>query len=142
MCLVVKNSNTFVLFVKVSSHQKYGKLLPKLYVMPHIIGYKNHSELIPGEWKCSDGWNYIEGICYRLVTSQNNITEEYSCNEANQACMNLNGTLADINSVKDIILSYLNVKIRLQIKETLQIQNYSANKSLNVNIDSFECKLW
>ena len=36
----------------------------------------------------------------------------------------------------------LGVKIKLQIKETLQIQNYSANKSLNVNIDSFECKLW
>ena len=34
------------------------------------------------------------------------------------------------------------MKIRLQIKETLQISQYSANKSLNVNIDSFECKLW
>ena len=37
---------------------------------------------------------------------------------------------------------YDKMKIRLQIKETLQISQYSANKSLNVNIDSFECKLW
>ena len=27
-------------------------------------------------------------------------------------------------------------------KETLQIDHYAAHKSLNVNIDSFECKLW
>jgi predicted GIY-YIG superfamily endonuclease len=35
-----------------------------------------------------------------------------------------------------------NIKIRLQVKETLQISHHAANKSLNVNIDSFECKLW
>ena len=34
------------------------------------------------------------------------------------------------------------IKLRLQVKETLQIYQHSANKSLNINIDSFECKLW
>ena len=34
------------------------------------------------------------------------------------------------------------IKLRLQVKETLQIYQYSANKSLKVNIYSFECKLW
>ena len=34
------------------------------------------------------------------------------------------------------------MKLRLQVKETLQIDHYAAHKSLNVNIDSFECKLW
>ena len=33
-------------------------------------------------------------------------------------------------------------QIRLQIMETRLIKNLSAYKSLNVNIDSFECKLW
>ena len=94
--------------------KKYDNLLPKLYVMPHLIGYKKYSELIPGEWKCPDGWNYIEGRCYRLVTSPNNITEEYSCDEANKACMSFSGTLADINNVKDIILSYLKVWLHVE----------------------------
>ena len=42
------------------------------------------------------------------------------------------------------IIGYANMKIRLQNEEILQISKYSANKSLNVNIDSFEtlCKLW
>ena len=40
------------------------------------------------------------------------------------------------------IIGHDNVKLRLQVKETLQIDHYAAHKSLNVNIDSFECKLW
>ena len=40
------------------------------------------------------------------------------------------------------ILSADSVKLRLQIKETLLIQKHEANKSLNVNLKSFECKLW
>ena len=40
------------------------------------------------------------------------------------------------------ILSSDSVKLRLQIKETLLIQKHEANKSLNVNLKSFECKLW
>ena len=33
-------------------------------------------------------------------------------------------------------------KMRLLVKETLSIIGQSANKSLNVNVKSFECKLW
>ena len=35
------------------------------------------------------------------------------------------------------------IKLRLQVRETLQINQYrpSANKSLIINIDSFKCKL-
>ena len=40
------------------------------------------------------------------------------------------------------ILASDNIKIRLQIKEILLIKDLAAYKSLNVNIDSFECKLW
>ena len=40
------------------------------------------------------------------------------------------------------VLTSDNVKLRLQIKETLLIQQLAAHKSLNVNIDSFECRLW
>ena len=39
------------------------------------------------------------------------------------------------------VLTSDNVKLR-QIKETLLIQQLAAHKSLNVNIDSFECRLW
>ena len=35
-----------------------------------------------------------------------------------------------------------NVKLRLKIKQTLLIQQLAAHKSLNVNIYSFECRLW
>ena len=37
---------------------------------------------------------------------------------------------------------YHNIKIRLQIKETLLIKDLAAYRSLNVNINSFKCKLW
>ena len=40
------------------------------------------------------------------------------------------------------VLASDNIKIRLQVKETLLIKELAAYKSLNVNIDSFECKLW
>jgi predicted GIY-YIG superfamily endonuclease len=40
------------------------------------------------------------------------------------------------------IIASDNIKLRLQIKETLQINQYAAFDSLNVNIESFECKLW
>ena len=33
-------------------------------------------------------------------------------------------------------------KIRLQIKETLNIKQFAAYRSLNVNIKSYDCKLW
>ena len=33
-------------------------------------------------------------------------------------------------------------KMRLLVKETLSKIGQSANKSLNVNVKSFECKLW
>ena len=33
-------------------------------------------------------------------------------------------------------------KMRLLVKEILSIIGQSANKSLNVNVKSFECKLW
>ena len=33
-------------------------------------------------------------------------------------------------------------EIRLKVKESLLIREYSAHQSLNVNIQSFECKLW
>ena len=47
-----------------------------------------------------------------------------------------------VNFVNPEIISNDQIKIRIQVKETLQIYQYSKNKSLNVNIDSFECKLW
>jgi hypothetical protein len=40
------------------------------------------------------------------------------------------------------ILASDNNNVRLKIKESLQIREQCANKSLNVNIQSFECKLW
>ena len=40
------------------------------------------------------------------------------------------------------ILSTDKIKYRLQIKETLLIHDYSASDSLNINVKSFECKLW
>ena len=54
------------------------------------------------------------------------------------------------NSQKDHIIDFENPKIlatdhkkqRLQIKETLCINQCQAYKSLNVNIKSFECTLW
>ena len=48
----------------------------------------------------------------------------------------------EINYEHPKILASDNIKIRLQIKETLLIKDLAAYKSLNVNIDSFECKLW
>ena len=46
-----------------------------------------------------------------------------------------------IMTIKNVFASD-NVKIRLQVKETLLIKELAAYKSLNVNIGSFECKLW
>ena len=54
------------------------------------------------------------------------------------------------NLQKDHIIDFENPKIlatahkkqRLQIKETLCINQCQAYKSLNVNIKSFECTLW
>ena len=48
----------------------------------------------------------------------------------------------EINYEHPKILASDNIKIRLQIKETLLIKDLAANKSLNVNINSFQCKLW
>ena len=54
--------------------------------------------------------------------------------------------LAETGHVLDFvnpeIIGNDHIKLRLQGKEALQIYQYSANKSLNVIIDSFECKLW
>ena len=47
-----------------------------------------------------------------------------------------------INYDNPKVLASDNIKIRLQVKETLLIKDLAAYKSLNVNIDSFECKLW
>ena len=47
-----------------------------------------------------------------------------------------------IDCINPQIIGHDNIKIRLQVKETLHISHFGANKSLNVNIDSFECKLW
>ena len=48
----------------------------------------------------------------------------------------------EINYEHPKILASDNIKIRLQIKETLLIKDLAAYKYLNVNIDSFDCKLW
>ena len=40
------------------------------------------------------------------------------------------------------VLATDTLKLRLQVKETLLIKQYAAHKSLNVNTESFECKLW
>ena len=47
-----------------------------------------------------------------------------------------------INYDNPKVLASDNIKIRLQVKETLLIKELAAYKSLNVNIDWFECKLW
>ena len=47
-----------------------------------------------------------------------------------------------INYDNPKVLASDTIKIRLQVKETLLIKDLAAYKSLNVNIDSFECKLW
>ena len=47
-----------------------------------------------------------------------------------------------INYENPKVLASDNIKIRLQVKETLLIKDLAAYKSLNVNIDSFKCKLW
>ena len=44
-----------------------------------------------------------------------------------------------LDFVNSEIIGNDQIKLRLQVKETLQIYQYSANKSL---ISSFECKLW
>ena len=41
-----------------------------------------------------------------------------------------------------VILAADTNEIRLKVKESLLIREYSAHQSLNVNIQSFECKLW
>ena len=46
-----------------------------------------------------------------------------------------------INYDNPKVLASDNIKIILQVKETLLIKELAAYKSLNVNIDSFECKL-
>ena len=48
----------------------------------------------------------------------------------------------EINYDNPKVLASDTIKIRLQVKETLLIKDLAAYKSLNVNIDSFECKLW
>jgi hypothetical protein len=48
----------------------------------------------------------------------------------------------DIDFSTPEVIASDNVKIRLQIKETLLIKQLLAYKSLNVNLESFECKLW
>ena len=47
-----------------------------------------------------------------------------------------------INYDNPKVLASDNIKIRLQVKETLLIKELAASKSLNVNTDSFECKVW
>ena len=47
-----------------------------------------------------------------------------------------------IDCINPQITGHDSIKIRLQVKKTLQISHFGANKSLNVNIESFECKLW
>ena len=51
-------------------------------------------------------------------------------------------TVLKINYDNPKVLASDTIKIRLQVKETLLIKDLAAYKSLNVNIDSFECKLW
>ena len=47
-----------------------------------------------------------------------------------------------LHFVNPEIIGNNQIKLRLQVKETLQIYQQSANKSLNIIVDSFECKLW
>ena len=72
---------------------------------------------------------------------QKRINEHSSC-ETSSVYRHAQLTNHDINFVSPSILAHDNVKLRLQIKETLLIKDESAFNSLNKNIGSFPLTLW
>ena len=79
------------------------------------------------------------GMTQRIL--QKRINEHSSC-ETSSVYRHAQLTNHDINFVSPSILAHDNVKLRLQIKETLLIKDESAFNSLNKHIGSFPLTLW
>jgi hypothetical protein len=103
-----------------------------------VIPTLNKSNVIY-QINCSECNEFYVGLTTRRLNKR--VKEHKSRNYSSVFKHSLEeGHDIDYNSPK--ILASDNVKIRLQIKETLLIQQLAAFKSLNVNLDSFQCKLW
>ena len=112
--------------------------LAQLSKLKSVVSKLNKSNVIY-KVNCNDCNELYIGLTRRRLNVR---LDEHSKRHYSALYKHSSRTGHSINYQDPKIISTDNVKIRLQIKETLQIQNYSANKSLNVNIDSFECKLW
>ena len=69
-------------------------------------------------------------------------TNEHSSCESSSVYRHDQLTNHDINFASPSILAHDNVKLRLQITETLLIKDESTFNSLNKNIGSFPLTLW
>ena len=90
---------------------------------------------------CANCDEFYIGMTQRIL--QKRINEHSSC-ETSSVYRHAQLTNHDINFASPSILAHDidNVKLRLQIKETLLIKDESAFNSLNKNIGSFPLTLW
>ena len=130
--------NKIAPWAKLNMTFKSSSRLAQLSKLKSVVSKLNKSNVIY-KVNCNDCNEFYIGLTRRRLNVR---LDEHSKRHYSALYKHSSGTGHSINYQDPEIISTDNVKIRLQIKETLQIQNYSANKSLNVNIDSFECKLW
>ena len=129
--------NKIAPWAKLNMTFKSSSRLAQLSKLKSVVSKLNKSNVIY-KVNCNDCNEFYIGLTRRRLNVR---LDEHSKRHYSALYKHSSDTGHSINYQDPEIISTDNVKIRLQIKETLQIQNYSANKSLNVNIDSFECKL-
>ena len=86
--------------------------------------------------KCLDCQEFYIGLILQIRLSEHSKSDKSSIYD------HQNKTKHNINFTSPEILDKDNVKLRLQIKETLHIKEQSAYTSLNQNTGSFPLNLW
>ena len=119
---VCKNKNINKLGCSIDS----SKMVNTKYRAPYVEQMNDTTFLYPGEYSCPLGWNFIEGSCFKLVSSSKNITEKYSCSEAAEKCTLYNSNMAQIDdkSQKSILL-YLKAWLHNEDYGAIWFQNCS-----------------
>ena len=89
--------------------------------------------------RCLDCQEFYIGLTQRILQIR---LSEHSKSDKSSIYDHQNKTKHNINFTSPEILDKDNVKLRLQIKETLHIKEKSAYNSLNQNTGSFPLNLW
>jgi hypothetical protein len=130
--------NRIAPWVKLCITFKPAFRLKSLSKLKSVIPTQNRSNVIY-RINCSDCGEFYIGLTTRRLHKR---LDEHSKREYCSVYKHASEKNHKMDFINTEVLASDSNKLRLQILETLNINEYSAFKSLNVNIKSYECKLW